>query len=86
MKKIRIDDLEQWFDDPEVELQNFMNSGQAIMNLMFAGSRRPIELNQRDVANLLIEIRKNKYWTCEYCLTINRGVDLECLMCGATRI
>jgi hypothetical protein len=33
MRKVRISDLEKWFPDPEAELENFMNSGQAIMGL-----------------------------------------------------
>jgi hypothetical protein len=85
VKKVRIEDLQEWFDDPEAELRNFQNSGQAIMSLMFGGSKRPIELNQRDVANLLIEIRANKLWRCDYCLVINFGVEEECIACGADR-
>jgi hypothetical protein len=84
MSKVKIEQLQEWFDDPEAELETFMNSGQAIMGLMFPGSRRPIELNQRDVANLLIEIR-DMDWECGYCRFINFGKDEECVMCGAPR-
>jgi hypothetical protein len=85
MSKVRLRDLEEWYDDPETELQNFMDSGQAIMSIMFPASRRPIELNKRDVGNLLIEIRKNKSWKCEYCLIGNLGIEEECVACGALR-
>jgi len=83
--KVRISDLEEWFDDPEEILQNFMDSGQAIFNIQFGNSRRPIEMNQRDVGALLIEIRERKFWTCEYCRTSNSGKYNECVACGAMR-
>lgn len=84
-QKIKISDLEEWFEDPEETLSNFMESGQAIFIIQFYNSRRPIELNQRDVGNLLIEIRKRKVWTCEYCRITNSGEFGECITCGAPR-
>ena len=83
--KVRIDDLQNWFENPEEELENFLQSGRAIMNLLFPNSTRPIELNQRDVANLLIKIRANKPWKCEYCQIYNFGTEPDCLMCSAPR-
>lgn len=84
MRKVRIEELQEWFDDPETELDNFMNSGQAIMSIVFDGNRL-VELNQRDVANLLIEIRARRDWGCGYCFNINSGRDAECVGCGAER-
>jgi hypothetical protein len=84
-RKVRIEELQEWFEDPEAELQAFMQSGQAIMSLMFPNSKRPVELNQRDVSNILIEMRTRMPWDCEWCLRINPGTEEECLMCGAKR-
>jgi hypothetical protein len=49
--------FEQWFDDPVTALLNFLNSGQAIMSVVFeeGGRNRIVELNQRDAAHLLEE-------------------------------
>jgi hypothetical protein len=57
MGKVSIAQLQEWFPNPEAELQKFMGSGQAIMSIMFDGGRRAVELNQRDVAQLLEEFR-----------------------------
>jgi len=84
-QKIKISDLEEWFEDPEETLDNFMHSGKAIFVMQFSNSRRPIELNQRDVGALLVEIRKRKSWACEYCRIINSGEFAECIACGAPR-
>jgi hypothetical protein len=58
--KVRVDDFQKWFPEPEKALQEFLNSGQAIMNIVFDGGRRIIELSQRDAANLLAEIQDKK--------------------------
>ncbi|MHC4913445.1 MAG: hypothetical protein ACYTE5_10690 [Planctomycetota bacterium] len=84
MRKVKIEQLQEWFDDPEAELEKFMNSGQAIMGLMFPGSKRPIELNQRDVGNLLAEFRAMD-WNCSYCRNVNMGKEDECVGCGVSR-
>jgi len=84
MSKVRLEDLQKWFDDPETELYNFLNSGRAFMNIVFDGNRH-VELNQRDVGNLLIELRRRQNWGCEYCRVINSGAYEECVGCGANR-
>lgn len=84
--RIRISDLEEWFDNPEETLNDFMNSGQAIFNITFPGGKRPIELNQREVGALLIEINNKKVWMCAYCRTNNSGKYNECVACGAMRL
>lgn len=57
--KPRLSDFKTWFDNPETELRNFLNSSQAIMNISF-GSGRVVELSKRDAAHLLEELQNEK--------------------------
>jgi len=56
--KPTVDQVKEWFDDPVMELLNFLSSSQAIMSIVFKdGSRnRVIELSKRDAAQLLDEL------------------------------
>ena len=56
MIKIRAEKFKELFANPIEVLQSFLSSGQAIMVVAFENSNKVIELNQRDAANLLIEL------------------------------
>jgi len=59
-RKVKPEDFRRWFANPEAELQAFLTSGQAIMNVVFMddGRQRAVELSQRDAAQLLEEFQK----------------------------
>ena len=56
MKKIRAEQLREWFEDPETELRNFLSAGKAIMPIIFPDSGL-VELNQREAAQLLEDLK-----------------------------
>ena len=56
MIKIRAEKFKELFANPVEVLQGFLSSGQAILIVAFENSNKVIELNQRDAANLLIEL------------------------------
>ena len=59
-RKVRVEDFRKWFANPEAELQAFLVSERAIMNIVFmdGNKQRAVELSQRDAAQLLEELQK----------------------------